>query len=203
MADFSPELESTALTLSDPSTTLSTTLDSSQSVRLDITREDIEKRQLHHSIQLLKLELSQKSLLVEALKNEQSTEVEELQERLSDAQHENKLLKLRLQSMNHAFEEETKRLREKSARELAMVAKEEEQRQWGVTGEEGGVRRDEVEAALQAPQLTEGEYLQLHTQDPAKLSLNDFIRVRSHLTSHTLFLFFFFFAKGIACETTE
>ena len=42
-----------------------------------------------------------------------------------------------------------------------------------------------MEAALQAPQVTEGEYQELHTQDPAKVSLNALIRVHCYgLTQH-------------------
>lgn len=59
----------------DPSITFSSTLDTSNS-RLDISREELEKRQLLHRIDLLKLELSQKSFIIETLKNEQATQVQ-------------------------------------------------------------------------------------------------------------------------------
>ena len=50
--------------------------------------------------------MSQKQLMIDALKNEQASEVEEMREQLADAQHEKKLLKLRLKSLTHAFEKE-------------------------------------------------------------------------------------------------
>lgn len=72
----------------------------------------MERRQLVHTVQLLKLEVSQKQLMLEAAHNEQDSQVEELSERLSDALHEKKMLSLRLQSLTRAYEEERKCVRE-------------------------------------------------------------------------------------------
>ena len=36
---------------------------------------------------------------------------------------------------------------------------------------------DEVKQTLQAPQISESEYLQLRTQDPSALPLRDYVRV--------------------------
>ena len=77
------------------------------------SRDELEKRELSHTVQLLRLELSQKQLVIEALKTEQASEVEELRERLADELHEKKLLKLRLQSLSHAFEKEVEQVRQK------------------------------------------------------------------------------------------
>lgn len=57
--------------------------------------------------------MSQKQLMIDALKNEQASEVEEMREQLADAQHEKKLLKLRFKSMTHAFEKEMEEVRRK------------------------------------------------------------------------------------------
>ena len=66
-----------------------------------------------HTVQLLRLEVSQKQLMIDALKNEQASEVEEMREQLADAQHEKKLLKLRLNSLTHAFEKEMEEVKRK------------------------------------------------------------------------------------------
>ena len=50
-------------------------------------------------MQLLKLELSQKALVIESLRTEQSAHVEDLRDRVSDLQHEKKLLQIRLRSV--------------------------------------------------------------------------------------------------------
>ena len=66
-------------------------------------------------MQLLRLEVSQKQLVIEALKTERASELEEMREQLADAQHENKLLKLRLQSLSHAYEKEMENVRKTRA----------------------------------------------------------------------------------------
>ena len=81
----------------------STTFDTTSS-RLNATRIELERRQLTHSIQLLNLELSQKNLLIEALKTEHSSTVEELEEKLSDAVCERNLLQQRLRAMTNVYE---------------------------------------------------------------------------------------------------
>lgn len=62
-------------------------------------RDELEKKQLQHTVQLLKLELSQKSLVIESLRTEQSAHIEELREKVSDLQHEKNLMQIRLRSV--------------------------------------------------------------------------------------------------------
>ena len=76
-------------------------------------RDELEKRELAHSVQLLKLELSQKQLMIDGLRAEQASEVEEMREKLADCEHEKKLLKLRLQSLSHAYEKEMEVVRKR------------------------------------------------------------------------------------------
>lgn len=71
-----------------------------------------------HTIQLLRLEVSQKQLVIEALKTEQASELEEMREQLADAQHGKKLVLLRLQSLTHTYEKE---LRERKRDTPAQV----------------------------------------------------------------------------------
>ena len=73
-------------------------------------------------MQLLRLEVSQKQLVIEALKTERATELEEMREQLADAQHENKLLKLRLQSLTHAYEKEMENVRKTRSEPPLQVA---------------------------------------------------------------------------------
>ena len=85
-------------------------------------RDELERRELLHSVQLLRLEVSQKQLVIEALKTERATELEEMKEQLADAQHENKLLKLRLQSLTHAYEKEMENVRKTRVEPPLQVA---------------------------------------------------------------------------------
>ena len=185
----SPEVDTT-LTATDQSTAnFSSTLDSSNSLRLDITREELEKRQLLHSLQLLKLEISQKNLMIETLKNEQTNQTEELQDKLSDALHENRLIQMRLKSMTQAYEHEVKQLQQRRQDEIEALH--DRQRQLEDTNPFLSQRIDEIKLALHSPQLSESEYVQLRTQNPDTIPLKEFVMVRrwtDDLVKHTLHL---------------
>lgn len=59
-----------------------------------ITRQLIERKQLLHDLQLVKIELSQKNLIIDNLKAEHLASVEELEERLGDASHTKQILQV-------------------------------------------------------------------------------------------------------------
>ena len=48
---------------------------------------EVERKQLLHDLQLLRIELSQKSLIIDNLKADHMNKVEELEEKLHDALH--------------------------------------------------------------------------------------------------------------------
>ncbi|CAI8008980.1 Progesterone-induced-blocking factor 1, partial [Geodia barretti] len=75
-------------------------------------REELEKRQLLHRIELLKLELSQRTLLIDTLRKEQSSQVEELREQLANVLHQRKMLHLKLKSSAHFHEQEVVHLKQ-------------------------------------------------------------------------------------------
>lgn len=60
-----------------------------------ITKQLIERKQLLHDVQLLKIEVSQKTLLIDNLKAEHMNQVEDLEENLSETHHQQKLLRVR------------------------------------------------------------------------------------------------------------
>ncbi len=142
-----------------------------------VNRDELEKRQLLHTVELLKLELSQKQLIIDTAQNEQASQIEELRELLADAQHEKKLLSLRVQSLSHGYEQELKRAREKLQGERARVEKE------GVAQRDTELElagiREEVEAALGANLLLkDSQYHNLKSADPASLTIKEFIQLR-------------------------
>ncbi len=169
------ENESTFSPTTDQSTAFSTTLDSSNSAKLDITREELEKRQLLHSLQLLKLELSQKNLMIDTLRHEGATQLEEVQERLTDALHEKRLLQVQLKSTTQAYEQELRQLRRRKQKELAELQN--SQRRLEEANPLLSQRVDEVKLALHHPQLSEVEYARLRTLDPDTLPLKDYVMV--------------------------
>ena len=58
----------------------------------------LERKQLQHDMQVMKIELSQKSLLVDNLKAEYMQKVEELEEQLQETKHQKQILQARLES---------------------------------------------------------------------------------------------------------
>ena len=87
------EVESTLAT-GDQFTSLSLSANNS-SYRLNATRQELEKWQLHHTVQLLRLELSQKNVIMESLRTEHEQQIEELKENLSEIECDKKLLQQR------------------------------------------------------------------------------------------------------------
>ncbi|RXM98206.1 Progesterone-induced-blocking factor 1 [Acipenser ruthenus] len=73
-----------------------------------VTRQLIERKELLHNVQLLKIELSQKTLSIDNLKVEYLTKIEELEEKLNDALHQKQLLALRLDNQLKLKQEETR-----------------------------------------------------------------------------------------------
>lgn len=52
-----------------------------------MSRNEYERKQLLHDLQLLRIELSQKNLVIDNMKADHISKVEELEERLDDALH--------------------------------------------------------------------------------------------------------------------
>lgn len=119
-------------------------------------------------------------MIIDTAHNEQASEIEELREQLADAQHNKKLLSLRLQSLTHGYEQELKRARESLSEERAKVCQEVATQK---SSEAVKVKEDikrEVELALTtSPFLDEAQYCNLKSANPASLSTQDFVRVRS------------------------
>uniref|UniRef100_A0A8C6U6U0 Progesterone immunomodulatory binding factor 1 n=1 Tax=Neogobius melanostomus TaxID=47308 RepID=A0A8C6U6U0_9GOBI len=74
-----------------------------------VTRQLLERKELLHSLQLLKIELSQRNLLIDNMKADHMTKVEELEERLNDALHQKQVLALRLDSQLKLAQEENRK----------------------------------------------------------------------------------------------
>lgn len=178
-------LEATLQT-TDPSTTTYSTLDDtsdntlSGGGKLNVTRDDLERRQLLHNLQLLKLEVSQKNLVIDTLKADHAAQLEDLQERLSDSLHEKQLAQARLKSLSQAHDAELRRVRERSQQETSVLAarmKELEEANPFVGGQE-----QDIKQALTGPGLSELEYSRLRAKDSDSLSLKDYIMV--HIYEH-------------------
>lgn len=139
-------------------------------------RVELEQRQLVHTIQLLKLELSQKQLLLDVARNEQASQLEELQEQLANAAHEKKLMSLRLQSLSHNYEHELRKAEEKLQEESARVGRE----RVIVSNTETifcEIKKELEETLSITPSLSKDELYHLQSTDISLLTIRDYVQV--------------------------
>ncbi|VDI49450.1 progesterone-induced-blocking factor 1 [Mytilus galloprovincialis] len=143
--------------------------------RTKITRQLIERKQLMHDMQLLRIELSQKNLTLENVKAESLQRVEELEERLNDALHQKQILTARLESQLTIQEQESKRRQNLVKEELEDVRK--KQQQLEGTNEKLQERAGNVRRSLRDLTLSEDRYYELRGQSEEDLSLRDYVAV--------------------------
>lgn len=63
-----------------------------------IARQLLEKKQLEHDLQLVKIELNQKEYLLENVRTEYKMKVEDMEEKLNEYKHQKKLLMAKTES---------------------------------------------------------------------------------------------------------
>lgn len=81
------------------------------------TRELLYKKQLLHDIQKLKIELSQKNLMIDTLKAEHLNQLDDLEENLADAIHSKQLA-------NAKFETQSRVMRNEMEKQVSLLKKE-------------------------------------------------------------------------------
>lgn len=134
---------------------------------LNVTRDDLERRQLIHTVQLLKLEISQKNLLIDNLKAEQASRIDEMMEQLADATHEKQLIQLKLDNAVQSHRAESRRLQERTQREIAAL----KVKQSELEGRRAEAVERSAELRSRVFLLTEEQYEELSSKDQFGLSL--------------------------------
>ena len=172
--DFS--LETTA-----PTTDISLSDDFSDTAggdrRKKLSKQLLERKQLLHDIQVLKIELSQKSLLLDNVKADSMQKVEELEEKLSDAVHQKQILQARLESELKIQQDDSRRRQEQIQHELEGILR--RQHQLESTNERLQERAIDIRKSLDNIELTEGQYQSIKTREEEELSIKDFVAVSS------------------------
>ncbi|KAH0624464.1 hypothetical protein JD844_031927 [Phrynosoma platyrhinos] len=176
------ESEDISLETTIPTDDISSSEDRESSVK--ITRQLIERKELLHNIQLLKIELSQKNLMLDNLKVEYLTKIEELEEKLNDALHEKKLLSLRLDNQLALQQEDARKHQELMKQEIETILLRQKQleknnhqlREWS-----GDIRR-----SLRDLELTEECYNKLKSLPEDELSIPEYVSIRFYEAIHPL-----------------
>ncbi len=140
-----------------------------------ISKQLLERKQLLHDLQLLKIELSQKSLTIDNMKAEHMQKVEELEERLGDTVHKKQMLQARLESQLQIQQEESRRRTEQIQKELDTILK--RQQHLEATNERLQEKAVDIRNSLKDVDLTENQYHELQSQNYEELALKDFVAV--------------------------
>lgn len=151
---------------------LSTTADDSK-----ITAHMIEKKQLLHEMDRLRIELSHKTLLIESYKAELMNKIDDLEEKLSDVTYSKHMLKAKLESQLKLKEDEANIQQRKLKEQLTQITDRQKQL------EEENIKLHEKSGYLKSSlfvdinQLTEEQYIDLKSRDIDQLSLKDYVAV--------------------------
>ncbi|KAJ6652922.1 hypothetical protein lerEdw1_010500 [Lerista edwardsae] len=149
-----------------------------------ITRHLIEKKELLHNLQLLKIELSQKNLMLDNLKVEYLTKNEELEEKLNDALHEKQLLSLRLDNQLALQQEDARKYQELMKQEMETILL--RQKQLEETNHQLRERAGDIRRSLRDLELTDEYYAKLKSLSEDELSLSEYVSTRFYDVVHPL-----------------
>ncbi|NXG66359.1 PIBF1 factor, partial [Hemiprocne comata] len=149
-----------------------------------ITKQLIERKELLHSVQLLKIELSQKNLMIDNLKVEYLTKIEELEEKLNDAIHQKQLLSLRLDSQLALQQEDARKHQVLMKQEMATVLL--RQKQLEETNHQLRERAGDIRRSLRDLELTDDCYEKLKSLPEDQLSIPEYVSIRFYEVVHSL-----------------
>uniref|UniRef100_A0A8C3RX34 Progesterone immunomodulatory binding factor 1 n=1 Tax=Chelydra serpentina TaxID=8475 RepID=A0A8C3RX34_CHESE len=149
-----------------------------------ITRQLIERKELLHNLQLLKIELSQKNLMIDNLKVEYLTKIEELEEKLNDTIHQKQLLSLRLDNQLALQQEDSRKHQELMKQEMETILM--RQKQLEETNHQLRERAGDIRRSLRDLELTEDYYEKLKSLPEDELSIPEYVSIRFYEIVHPL-----------------
>ncbi|XP_054885770.1 progesterone-induced-blocking factor 1 [Poeciliopsis prolifica] len=172
------DLESEDLSLE---TTVPTTEDVSSSDEQrngsqKVTRQLIERKELLHTLQLLKIELSQKNLIIDNMKADHMSKVEELEEKLNDAIHQKQVLALKLDSQLKLAQEENKKQQALRKQEMETILL--RQQQLEETNRQLCEKAGELRRSLRDLDIPQDRYQELRGVPDDKISIQEYVAMR-------------------------
>ncbi|XP_023565431.1 progesterone-induced-blocking factor 1 isoform X3 [Octodon degus] len=144
--------------------------------KVKITRQLIERKELLHDIQLLKIELSQKNMMIDNLKVDYLTKIEELEEKLNDALHQKQLLTLRLDNQLTFQQKDARKYHELMKQEMETILL--RQKQLEETNHQLREKAGDVRRNLRDFELTEDQYTKLKGFPEDQLSIPEYVSIR-------------------------
>ncbi|NWQ74978.1 PIBF1 factor, partial [Columbina picui] len=149
-----------------------------------ITKQLIERKELLHNLQLLKIELSQKNLMIDNLKVEYLTKIEELEEKLNDAIHQKQLLSLQLNSQLTLQQEDARKHQALMKQEMETILL--RQKQLEETNHQLRERAGDIRRSLRNLELTDDCYENLKSLPEDQLSIPEYVSIRFYEVVHPL-----------------
>ncbi|XP_009882513.1 PREDICTED: progesterone-induced-blocking factor 1 [Charadrius vociferus] len=149
-----------------------------------ITKQLIERKELLHNLQLLKIELSQKNLMIDNLKVEYLTKIEELEEKLNDAIHQKQLLSLRLDTQLALQQEDARKHQAIMKQEMETILL--RQKQLEETNHQLRERAGDIRRSLRDLELTDDCYEKLKSLPEDQLSIPEYVSIRFYEVVHSL-----------------
>uniref|UniRef100_A0ABI7VZ99 Progesterone immunomodulatory binding factor 1 n=1 Tax=Felis catus TaxID=9685 RepID=A0ABI7VZ99_FELCA len=141
--------------------------------KIKITQQLIERKELLHNIQLLKIELSQKNMMIDNLKVDYLTKIEELEEKLNDALHQKQLLTLRLDNQLTFQQKDARKYQELMKQEMATILL--RQKQLEETNTQLREKAGDIRRNLRDFELTEEQYMKLKGFPEDQLSIPEYV----------------------------
>lgn len=141
-----------------------------------VTRQLIERKELLHNVQLLKIELSQRNLVIDNMKVDHLTRVEELEEGLNDALHQKQVLALRLDSQLKLAQEENRKRQSMSKQEMDGILL--RQQQLEETNRQLCDRAGQLRRSLRELDISQVKYQELQALPDDKLSIPEYVAMR-------------------------
>lgn len=141
-----------------------------------VTRQLIERKELLHHLQLLKIELSQKNLIIDNMKADHMSKIEELEDKLNDTLHQKQVLSLRLDSQLKLAQEENRK--QQALRKQEMEAILSRQKQLEETNRQLCDKAGELRRSLRDLDISEDKYQELRGLPEDKISIQEYVAVR-------------------------
>ncbi|XP_013420378.1 progesterone-induced-blocking factor 1 isoform X1 [Lingula anatina] len=150
-----------------------------------VNKQELVSKQLAHDFQLLKIEVSQKNLLIDQIKSEHAEKVEELEEKLSDALHHGQIVQARLDTQLHLQQAEARKQHADTQQELqGILTKQKKLEEANALLLQRTARvKEELQSDLT---LSHEKYMHMKALHEDQLSIADFVAIRLYESTEPL-----------------
>ncbi|KAM4729540.1 progesterone-induced-blocking factor 1 [Anableps anableps] len=170
------ESEDISLDTTVPTTEDVSSSDDQRNGSQKVTRQLIERKELLHTVQLLKIELSQKNLIIDNMKADHMSKAEELEEKLNDALHHKQVLSLKLDSQLKLAQEDNRKQQALRKQEMETILL--RQQQLEETNRQLCEKAGELRRSLRDLDIPQDRYQELRSMPDDKISIQEYVAMR-------------------------